>query len=194
MSKLTLLLSMRVLESATIESMQTETQTPLTIYLVWTLCLLLALTGLALLGVAQSGLTAATVTVEWDTATEIDTVGFNLYRSTNPEGPFEQVNNELIPSSTDPLVGGAYSYVDTDVSHNTTYYYELEDVNANGSTTRHGPIEVAAADAGNLPLLGGGLLAVALLGSGMVLFLQWWRRSPAAEAESAAPDAVDPAE
>lgn len=86
----------------------------------------------------------ASVVVEWSTETEVDTVGFNLYRATAPEGPFVQINDELIPSAADPLVGGRYVYTDSEVIAGQVYYYELEDIDASGVRTRHGPITVKA--------------------------------------------------
>ncbi len=82
--------------------------------------------------------------IEWTTETEVGTVGFNLYRSESPDGPYERVNKELIPASGDPLVGGRYVFTDTDVIAGRTYYYQLEDVEATGATTRHGPVAVKA--------------------------------------------------
>lgn len=88
--------------------------------------------------------TPARVVVEWTTATEINTAGFNLYRGERAEGPFAKVNVELVAASPDPLVGGKYRYEDTTVAPGQTYYYELEDVEYGGTTTRHGPIVITA--------------------------------------------------
>jgi hypothetical protein len=85
-----------------------------------------------------------TVIVEWTTESEVDLAGFNLYRSESPEGPYVKVNEALIPASPDPLTGGDYVYTDTTVTAGTTYYYKLEDVELDGKSTMHGPIEVAA--------------------------------------------------
>ena len=71
-------------------------------------------------------------------------MGFNLYRSSSKEGPFEQINIALIPASSDKLTGGSYSYEDEDVVADQTYYYQLEDVDMAGNTSIHGPIEVKA--------------------------------------------------
>jgi TRAP-type C4-dicarboxylate transport system permease small subunit len=90
----------------------------------------------------------ATISVEWSTASEIGTAGFNLYRSFSVEGPYEKVNEYLIPASPDPLTGGSYSYIDHDVLPGIMYYYELEDVEFNGSTSRSAPIEVRAKSGG----------------------------------------------
>jgi hypothetical protein len=110
----------------------------------------------------------ATVLVEWSTASELDTVGFNLYRADTPGGPFIQVNNELIPASSDPLAGGNYSYPDGAVQPGRTYYYELEEVQSNGGRDRFGPISVQAesGSAARLMLILGVVL-ILLLGVGM---------------------------
>jgi hypothetical protein len=117
----------------------------------WLICGLLALAGLAL-GYRGLTSTASTVKVEWTTATELNTAGFNLYRSENRDGPFDRVNPQLIPHAPDPLVGGSYIYTDTTVVAERTYYYQLEDVDFNASSTRHGPIEVKAERGGTLEL------------------------------------------
>ena len=105
------------------------------------------------------------VVVEWSTATELDTAGFNLYRSMAEDGPFEQANDLLIPSSPDPLTGGDYEFVDQNVAPGVTYFYQLEEVEYNGATQRFDPIQVDA---------GGSLLSVFLAGitvlAGIVLF------------------------
>lgn len=87
---------------------------------------------------------ASVVVVEWTTESEVDTAGFNLYRSERLDGPYVKVNAALIPGSSDPLLGGKYVYTDTNVVAGHTYYYKLEDVELDGTTTLHGPIEVVA--------------------------------------------------
>ncbi len=128
-------------------------------------CVLVALVALAL---GYWGLTApAVVIVEWTTASELNTAGFNLYRSEAPEGPFTQVNEHLIPGSSDPLTGGSYVFTDTDVVAGRTYYYQLEDVEFSGATNRHGPLEVKA-EGGQKPVA---LAAFALAGAAIVALI-----------------------
>jgi hypothetical protein len=111
--------------------------------IVWLTCALAALAGLLAYGAGTTP-PATTVIVEWTTASELDTAGFNLYRGDTADGPFMQVNDYLIPSAADPLVGGSYVFTDTHVVAGQTYYYQLEDVETDGTTTRHGPITVQA--------------------------------------------------
>jgi hypothetical protein len=95
-------------------------------------------------------LTHASVVVEWNTASEMDMAGFNLYRSTLQEGPFELVNDQLIPPSTDPLTGGAYHYTDEGLEAGKVYYYRLEAVETGGSVEQFGPIEVRSTSWGKI--------------------------------------------
>lgn len=93
---------------------------------------------------------SAVVIVDWSTESEVNLAGFNLYRSDDPQGPYLKVNDALIPASRDPVTGGSYAYTDTTVAAAVTYYYKLEDVELDGSSTMHGPIEaVAQADMGH---------------------------------------------
>ena len=107
------------------------------------------------------------VLVEWSTASEINTAGFYLYRSNNPAGPFEKVNEELIPASSDSLIGGSYAYEDTNVKPGEKYYYQLWDIDFNGNSTTHGPIEVEAGR-GNLWIV---VLAVAVIIFGILVLV-----------------------
>jgi hypothetical protein len=130
----------------------------------WLVSALLALTALVLGYRALTAGADAVVIVEWTTASELDTAGFNLYRSDNPEGPFIRVNERLIPASMDPLIGGSYVYTDTNVVAGRTYYYQLEDVEVTGKATRHGPIAVKAEGGRTTEmLLAGVLLGLAAL-------------------------------
>ncbi len=73
------------------------------------------------------------VLVEWKTATEVDLIGFHLWRSPAHEGPFIQLNPTLIraqfPGS--PL-GAVYTYTDTTVADGM-YWYQLEARTIQGS-------------------------------------------------------------
>jgi hypothetical protein len=104
---------------------------------------LASLAPLALLALAACAPAPARIVVQWTTATEINTAGFNVYRSERAEGPYTKLNAQLIPAS-DALTGGKYQYEDTTVVAGKTYYYQLEDVEYGGATARHGPIVITA--------------------------------------------------
>jgi len=107
---------------------------------------------------------SATVIVEWITASELNLAGFNLYRSVHREGPYVRVNDALLPASPDPVTGGSYAYTDTTVTGGVAYFYKLEDLALDGSSTMHGPIEIMAqADVVSRRFGAGNILATALL-------------------------------
>jgi hypothetical protein len=90
------------------------------------------------------------VTVEWETAQEIDNAGYNVYRSESAAGAFEKLNDALIPGAFSSLVGRQYFYEDSSVALGQLYYYKLEAVDTRGVSTWHGPICVDW-DADGLP-------------------------------------------
>lgn len=88
------------------------------------------------------------IKVNWETETETDTAGFNIYRAEAQndvcEGVAEtlyvQVNDELVNSTGSAVVGDAYSFTDNNIERDKTYCYQLEDVELGGRTERHEPI------------------------------------------------------
>ncbi len=80
------------------------------------------------------------VILRWQTAAEIDNEGFNLWRAEAADGPYTQINPNLIPAQGNPDTGASYEYVDWDVVKGVTYYYKLEDVDFHGVSTFHGPV------------------------------------------------------
>lgn len=78
------------------------------------------------------------VELNWETGTEIDNAGFNLYRATTADGTYRKINPALIAAEGDPLGGATYTFVDTPGAG--VFYYMLEDVDYNGVTTRYGPV------------------------------------------------------
>lgn len=76
----------------------------------------------------------------WRTESELDNLGFHLYRALAPEGPYARLTPELIPGAGNSASAREYSFIDWQVVPGVTYWYELEDVAFDGTTTRHGPI------------------------------------------------------
>jgi hypothetical protein len=80
------------------------------------------------------------VLVEWETAQEIDNLGFNLYRSSEANGSYTKLNSSLIPGLISSVKGRKYTHIDKDVTRDVLYYYMLEDVDLSGTRTMHGPV------------------------------------------------------
>jgi hypothetical protein len=79
------------------------------------------------------------VRVTWETASELNNQGFNLYRSPVPSTVGELL--AYVPSQTPGSTQGAsYEWVDSQVQAGQTYWYWLEDVDLAGQTTLHGPV------------------------------------------------------
>ena len=80
----------------------------------------------------------------WETASELDNRGFNLYRGTSPDGWDRQLNSTLIPSQSQGSPSGfVYTWEDrAGLVAGTTYYYWLQDVDTSGAMTLHGPVSV----------------------------------------------------
>ncbi len=122
--------------------------------------------------------TGDAVLLTWETNSELNNRGFNLYRGVDPSGRTGSSTTTLIPSQSQGNPGGfIYTWEDrADLVPGTTYYYWVEDVDLNNVATRHGPVSVdysvptavRVLDAGAaaslplaLPLVGAGLLALA---------------------------------
>ncbi len=136
------------------------------------------------LAVTLAGFTAAPqdadILLTWETVSEIDNAGFNLYRSESAEGPWTRLNSVLIPSQTPGSSEGAtYSWTDEQVVRDIPYFYQLEDIDLYGNATRHDPVSASLASptavvtsdfsarAGLSPLvLSGALAALAALAAG----------------------------
>lgn len=78
------------------------------------------------------------VEINWSTATEQNTAGFYVYRSTDPEGEFELLNGDAMINAEGSAVSGAeYVFIDDTVEPGNTYYYVLEEVEFDSSRNRY---------------------------------------------------------
>jgi hypothetical protein len=80
------------------------------------------------------------VLIEWITESEIDTVGFNLYRASSRDREYTQINSSLIPAEGSPTEGAQYFFIDEGVKNRRMYFYQLEDIDIYGVSTFHGPV------------------------------------------------------
>ena len=81
------------------------------------------------------------VTLLWETASETDNAGFNIYRAANKNAEYVKINTDIIPAQGGPTQGASYEYIDTSVKSMKAYMYKLEDVAMDGTTTQHEPVK-----------------------------------------------------
>lgn len=112
------------------------------------------------------------VVLFWETASEVGTAGFNVYRTHISEANFVRINPTLIPAQGNEIVGSNYRFVDDDVSIGRRYIYHIEEVEWDGMLTTYS--ETATVRAG-LPRfwikIEGGLLIV------VAVVMSWRRRT-----------------
>ena len=87
------------------------------------------------------------IRVMWETATEVDNVGFYLYRRPAGRGDYAPLNDGLLIPSQSPGsgAGASYVFIDEEVELGVTYEYLLEDVDLDGVRTAHGPVMASLA-------------------------------------------------
>jgi len=101
-------------------------------------------TAVTLSSFSAQGLDAA-VEVSWETASELNNLGFHIYRSDSAEGPYESITRSAIPGLGSSPVGARYRYLDSGLTNGKTYFYRLEDIETTGKTERHGPVSATPA-------------------------------------------------
>lgn len=72
------------------------------------------------------------IVLNWQTESEEDNYGYNIYRAESEEGPFAQINKEIIPGAGTTNVPTTYKYIDTKVEVGKKYFYYLESVSFAG--------------------------------------------------------------
>ncbi|MBI5676177.1 MAG: putative metal-binding motif-containing protein [Nitrospirae bacterium] len=94
---------------------------------------------LAELSYFAASLYKGNVLVKWETTTEIDCAGFNVWRSETENGEHTKLNQSLIPCKGD---GSQYEFIDKTTTKENGYYYKLEDIDLHGTSTFHNPVSV----------------------------------------------------
>ncbi|MCU0610702.1 MAG: T9SS type A sorting domain-containing protein [Candidatus Eisenbacteria bacterium] len=88
------------------------------------------------------------VALQWVTASESETYGFNLYRSAGLDDARTRVNESIIPGAGTSSVPKNYSFVDLSDLAGGAYRYWLEEVSLSGATELFGP---AGIEIGGVP-------------------------------------------
>jgi hypothetical protein len=91
------------------------------------------------------------IRLNWETVAELDLLGFNLYRSESANGPRQKLNAALITGKKPgQMAGAAYQFADT-VPAGRQYYYWLEVVGRDETTTE-GPVVISSNHLMHIPL------------------------------------------
>jgi len=79
-------------------------------------------------------------TIRWTTASEVENFGYDIYRATSEDGPFERITVEPIPGAGTSDEPQSYVYVDDTIDPSQGYYYYLESISMQGVRERFSPI------------------------------------------------------
>ncbi len=93
-----------------------------------------------------------TIQLDWETAQEIDLIGFNVYRSASLAGLKEKQNAVLIPAKVPGQMYGATYQFTQPVEAGQRYFFWLEQVDSQGTDTT-GPVAVLTDHLIFIPLL-----------------------------------------
>jgi len=94
----------------------------------------------------------ASVLLEWRTGSELDNLGFHVYRGSSADGPWTRLTTSMIPGLGSSALGQGYSFHDAGLVNGTRYFYRLVDVDTSSKATSHGPVAavpVAATSSGS---------------------------------------------
>jgi hypothetical protein len=75
-----------------------------------------------------------TILVKWETATELNTLAFRLYRAPVSIGPWDTIVNTQAAQG-DGISGAVYAFADHGVEVGKVYYYLLEEVDNSNTRT-----------------------------------------------------------
>lgn len=78
--------------------------------------------------------------LKWSTASEVDNFGFDIYRSTSEEGPFERLTSQPIPGAGTVDEPRYYEYKDTAIDPGVEYFYYVESISVDGIREKFSPI------------------------------------------------------
>jgi uncharacterized repeat protein (TIGR01451 family) len=84
--------------------------------------------------------TSGGASVMWQTAQEINTLGFRLYRSSTPARQDAALATPGVIAATGSATGGSYTWLDAGMAPTGTLYYWLQEIDTTGAVTEYGPV------------------------------------------------------
>jgi len=104
------------------------------------------------------------VTINWKTESEVNTLGFNLTRKTVDSSNNDKlINPDLILANGTPISGFEYQFIDHDVKLGEKYLYQLQELTISGETLVLDTIDVSVKPYGILPTAIGFIVIITTL-------------------------------
>ena len=94
---------------------------------------------------------AAGIAIQWSTGKETDLLGWNVYRSSGPGGPFLRINPVTLPSGGESQEETDYIYQDSSAEQGRRYFYLVEGITIQGLPERSFPISAEWTEAEPFP-------------------------------------------
>ncbi len=82
------------------------------------------------------------ILLSWRTESEVENLGFNIYRSESKAGPFDRINGLLIEGAGNSATYHEYEYTDGHVKPGQRYFYYIEDIDIRGRSDVSKVIEI----------------------------------------------------
>ena len=84
-------------------------------------------------------------TIKWQTSSEVDNFGFDVFRADSAEGPWQQINPETIEGqgTTDEIT--SYAFEDRTIDPCRSYFYYVESISMSGDREHFTPVGQAKA-------------------------------------------------
>ena len=94
------------------------------------------------LSVFTATVTPNGVLLSWRTESEVDNLGWNIYRSKKQDGEYHRINDRLIGGAGNSAMPNNYQFLDKEAKEGITYFYYLEDIDISGGKNRSEVIQV----------------------------------------------------
>jgi hypothetical protein len=83
------------------------------------------------------------VMLKWRTESEVDHLGWNVYRSAQKDGKFVKINDKLLPGAGNSAMPNTYQFLDKTAIKGRQYYYYLEDIDVSGLRNQSSIISIS---------------------------------------------------
>lgn len=78
-------------------------------------------------------------TLRWSTASEVENLGFDIYRAEQADGPFIRINERPVAGAGTSDEPQQYEYIDATIDPARRYFYYVESIALDGSREKFTP-------------------------------------------------------